>query len=269
MVGLRSRRDTSSKNTRQSLFALPKRQAQKKSSISVQSILFGALLVLSIILYLQFSVVSGNQNKSDKSLFEKSLFTDSSKQIVQKDRHGRVRHRPITAVKKDDLKGLVDDLPPDTVDITYEEAIEGREEIIALLKDAGVKDLDVATVLKLPKWSSVTKLYGEGPVVIGLDRCEQFRNTAALDDASVGTAGLFNTGTNPFGMYIETNCIMPNNTHDSHGGMRWQVPWGKHTLASRKWSNTAGHDGKVNKTNVLPVVLVRDPYSWMQSMVSL
>jgi hypothetical protein len=37
-------------------------------------------------------------------------------------------------------------------------------------------------------------------------------------------------------------------------------------LASRKWTNTARHDSAVNKTNVLPVVLIRDPYSWMQSM---
>jgi hypothetical protein len=31
-------------------------------------------------------------------------------------------------------------------------------------------------------------------------------------------------------------------------------------------SNTAGHDKRVNKTNVMPIVVVRDPYSWMQSM---
>jgi hypothetical protein len=67
-------------------------------------------------------------------------------------------------------------------------------------------------------------------------------------------------------MYIEENCVMPGNTHDKHGGMRWQVPWGKHSLASTRLTNTAGHDFKVNKTNVLPVVMVRDPYSWMQSM---
>ena len=41
------------------------------------------------------------------------------------------------------------------------------------------------------------------------------------------TTGMFNTGTNPFGMYIEANCKMPYNKHDSHGGTRWQVPWGK------------------------------------------
>lgn len=35
-------------------------------------------------------------------------------------------------------------------------------------------------------------------------------------------------------------------------------------LASRKWNNTAKRDERVNKTNVMPIVLVRDPYSWMQ-----
>lgn len=40
-------------------------------------------------------------------------------------------------------------------------------------------------------------------------------------------------------------------------------------LNSYKWTNTAGHDFKVNKTNVMPIVAVRDPYTWMQSMVGL
>jgi hypothetical protein len=37
-------------------------------------------------------------------------------------------------------------------------------------------------------------------------------------------------------------------------------------LASWKWTNTAHHETKTDKTTVLPVVLVRDPYSWMKSM---
>lgn len=180
---------------------------------------------------------------------------------------GKVVHQAITSFKKEDLEGLVDELPSvDAGSITYEEAIVGRERLVEILHEAGVEELDVATILSLPTWDSVTKLYGEGPVVVGLETCERFRNTIPLDDASIGTAGMFNTGTNPFAMYIESNCLMPHNTHDRHGGTRWQVPWGKHTLASRKWTNTAGHDHKVNKTNVLPVAIVRDPYSWMQSM---
>ena len=135
-------------------------------------------------------------------------------------------HRSITSVKKGDLEGLVDDSPlhrEGGSPLSYEEAIKGREKIVDILNDAGVSDIDVETIQKLPKWSSVTKLYGEGPVVFGMDTCEKFRAVTPLDDASVGTAGIFNTGTNPFAMYLEANCIMPHNTHDSHGGMRWQV----------------------------------------------
>jgi hypothetical protein len=208
-------------------------------------------------------------NGSGGNLRSKSFFKATSKQVEKVGKNGKVLHHSITSVKKEDLAGLIDDLPADIDSITYEDAIKGREKLVDILHDAGVEELDVATILSLPKWSSVTKLYGDGPVVIGLETCQRFRETIPLDDASIGTAGMFNTGTNPFAMYIEANCVMPHNTHDSHGGMRWQVPWGKHTLASRKWTNTAGHDGRVNKTNVLPVAVVRDPYSWMQSTVSI
>jgi hypothetical protein len=242
-----------------------KDEVRKKGPKSWLTRLFVGILALSIVFLLRHEY----DLSSDKAVEpRKSLFT-STKQEVRRDKNGNVVHKSITAVKKGDLAGLVDDAIPDNSDITYEDAIKGREKLVDLLQDAGVEELDIETVLMLPKWSSVTKLYGEGPVVIGLDTCERFRNTAPLDDASIGTAGLFNTGTNPFAMYIEANCKMPHNTHDKHGGTRWQVPWGKHTLASRRMTNTAGHDGKVNKTNVMPIVLVRDPYSWMQSMVSL
>jgi hypothetical protein len=35
-------------------------------------------------------------------------------------------------------------------------------------------------------------------------------------------------------------------------------------VAKRKWTNTVSNDKKVNKTTVMPVVAIRDPYSWMQ-----
>lgn len=89
----------------------------------------------------------------------------------------------------DDLKGLGGELPENIEAITYEEAIHGRERLVEILNDAGVEELDVPTILSLPTWESVTKLYGDGPVVIGLETCQQFRDTIPLDDASIGTAG--------------------------------------------------------------------------------
>jgi len=48
----------------------------------------------------------------------------------------------------------------------------------------------------------------------------------------------------------------------------WQVPWGKHRMAEVKWNHTAVNMAEHNKQNVFPVVIIRDPYSWLQSMCS-
>lgn len=41
---------------------------------------------------------------------------------------------------------------------------------------------------------------------------------------------------------------------------------GKHRMAEVKWNHTASGLEKYRKENVLPVVIVRDPLAWMQSM---
>jgi hypothetical protein len=234
---LRSRRDipTTSTSTRLEpslLDADTKKEQKKKSTVNnLHSVLFGAMLLVAFLLFLMGHGANIHTDKSvdsglrSSSSSRKSLFSDTTNQAkLVKDKKGKVMHHAITSVKQNDLAGLVDDvLPSDGSPITYEQAIKGREKIVEILNDAGVSEMDPQTILKLPKWSSVTKLYGEGPVVYGLETCDKFRETAALDDASIGTAGIFNTGTNPFAMYVEANCLMPHNTHDKHGGMRWQV----------------------------------------------
>lgn len=187
------------------------------------------------------------------------------RQVVKTDKDGQPLHHNIRAVRAEDLKGIGGEMNTTTT-LTVEEASKGREQLLAILRDADVTDIDAASIARLPTWEKVVSLYGEGPVIYGLDTCKSFRNTVPAEDASIGTAGLFNTGTNPFAMYISANCHMPKNTKEKFHGMRWQVPWGKHMLASRKMLNTAAHDSKVDKDHVLPVVLVRDPFSWMQSM---
>lgn len=121
----------------------------------------------------------------------KSMFKEGrTKQVQKVSRKGQIVHKAITSVNKDDLKGVVQEIQDEDVEsISYEEAIEGRERIIEILADAGVEELDVHTILSLPKWSSVEKLYGKGPVVIGLETCQRFRETIPVDDASIGTAG--------------------------------------------------------------------------------
>jgi len=68
--------------------------------------------------------------------------------------------------------------------------------------------------------------------------------------------------------YISNNCYLPvKKEKKGKNGMRWQVPWGKHTPASWRLHNVAESGGKdVKQTDVLPVVTIKDPYTWMSSM---
>ena len=144
-------------------------------------------------------------------------------QVVKKDKHGHKLHHNIHALKQEELSAVDADVNTTTTHLTLEEATVGREPLLAILREAGVTEFDAASVAKLPTWQQVVSLYGEGPVVVGLDTCQAFRDNIPADDASIGPAGLFNTGTNPFAMYLAANCQMPENTKEKSGGMRWQV----------------------------------------------
>jgi hypothetical protein len=149
-------------------------------------------------------------------------------QVVKKDRQGKPLHHNIFAVRHEDLRGIADDVHNNNngdnyQEWTVEQARVGREPLLEILRDAGVTDVDASSIAMLPTWDQVLQLYGDGPVVYGLDTCADFRQRIPADDASIGTAGLFNTGTNPFAMYLAANCKMPENKHDKFGGMRWQV----------------------------------------------
>lgn len=66
-----------------------------------------------------------------------------------------------------------------------------KEEIFEILRDAGLdplQDLDQETIDELPSWEEVVALYGEEPVVYGLEQCEVFQS--ATDGLGlVSTAG--------------------------------------------------------------------------------
>ena len=48
--------------------------------------------------------------------------------------------------------------------------------------------------------------------------------------------------------------------------MRAQVPWGKHTPVRLRGINHAISGGDIPHENVFPVLVIKDPYTWMQSM---
>jgi hypothetical protein len=106
---------------------------------------------------------------------------------------------------------------------------------------------------------------------LGLDRCEAFRRRVPLEKRFIGVSGMFNSGTTAFGISLQANCHYASHPKDlsndvvtDMSGMLNQVPWAKHKDARRKHNHTIHPD--IVKDDVLPIVLVRDPYYWMHSM---
>ena len=100
-------------------------------------------------------------------------------------------------------------------------------------------------------------------IIVGKDECIRYRNQVPYDQRLIAVAGMFNTGTNLLDTQMQKN-IHVNELQDQHHV--WQVPWGKHRMASVKHTHTANNMEEYNKNDVLPIVIIRDPYAWLQSM---
>jgi len=158
---------------------------------------------------------------------------------------------------------------------------EGQERILEIFRDAGVA-IDNATLASLPSWNDIVANVGDAPKIYGLDRCESFRSSIPAVDRMVGCCGMFNSGTNLVTRLLKENCKIPervehygwNGTFERWGigpfeahGMRWQVPWGKHTAAKYREQHTTKKAGEISKESTLPVVTIRNPYDWMKRYV--
>ena len=141
-----------------------------------------------------------------------------------------------------------------------------------LLEEAGV-ELTPEMEANLPTWSQVREVVGSAPVLLGLESCPKFRETVPPLERMLGAAGMFNTGTNLVTRLLKENCEIPErrqqagpHTSKEKYGMRWQVPWGKHTPVKFRNEHSTRQATAINKDYILPVVTIRHPYSWFGSM---
>jgi hypothetical protein len=121
-------------------------------------------------------------------------------------------------------------------------------------------------------WNQIKSLYYSqttGPVILGKEGCADFRKQFGRN-ATVGIAGMFNSGTNAALRNIQLNIGIPGNNasvwgkgddayHDLNG-ILFQVPWWKHNSDLYMDRNPEAD------ANILPVVVVRDPFTWRNSM---
>eukprot|EP00339_Tiarina_fusa_P009341 CAMPEP_0117079928 /NCGR_PEP_ID=MMETSP0472-20121206/56412_1 /TAXON_ID=693140 ORGANISM="Tiarina fusus, Strain LIS" /NCGR_SAMPLE_ID=MMETSP0472 /ASSEMBLY_ACC=CAM_ASM_000603 /LENGTH=469 /DNA_ID=CAMNT_0004807395 /DNA_START=40 /DNA_END=1449 /DNA_ORIENTATION=+ len=150
-----------------------------------------------------------------------------------------------------------------------------KAEIISLLTRAGVtidKEQDKDLIDDLPTWSEVVGMYGPNPVVYGLDQCEAFQHQSDPALHFLGVAGTFNTGTNLLAELLIANCHMQarmDKFGSQNRGIRWQVPWGKHTPPGDedfRQSHKTDKDKSVDANNILAAATIRDPLVWLGSM---
>ena len=139
--------------------------------------------------------------------------------------------------------------------------IESKGPLLQLLIDAGMTHEYAHSVAsQLPTWQQVIARFGREPRIIGLDTCEAYNRAIPRGRRMLAAAGTFNTGTNLLAQLLQHNCIID----DRKESMQWQVNWGKHQSPKFRLNHSV-HSNLVN-AEMMPVVMVRDPYNWMQSM---
>jgi hypothetical protein len=153
-----------------------------------------------------------------------------------------------------------------------------KSKIIQILQQSGV-EVTPEIEEKLPTWKEITSIYGDKPIIYGLETCPNFQSIVPVTDAYIGGSGMFNTGTNLLADLLLKYCKLPqrqvtpeqrrkfDNKERFNSGMLWHVPWGKHNPVSWRGHHEATVGGRgIDQNNVLPVVMIKDPYHWMSSM---
>lgn len=114
------------------------------------------------------------------------------------------------------------------------------EHVVKILTAANV-EIDEELAEQLPTWNDIVSMYGDKPIIHGLETCEAYRDTVKPEKRMLGPAGMFNTGTNLLFELMKVNCDIKEARYapsvdpslpiryrePRRNGMRWQAPWGK------------------------------------------
>mmetsp|Transcript_61962 Transcript_61962/g.73440 ORF Transcript_61962/g.73440 Transcript_61962/m.73440 type:complete len:333 (-) Transcript_61962:3-1001(-) len=151
--------------------------------------------------------------------------------------------------------------------------------ILSLIKKAIGNDHDINSLLTstshlhhLPSLTEVNHLYTSTPHIHGLETCPTYRAAIPKHLRFIAPAGTMNTGTNLLSSLLHRNCHIPSPLRRDppktrEAGIRFQAPWGKHHPPSYRNENVASDGGAgVIQDHVLPVVMIKDPLTWMSSM---
>ncbi len=145
---------------------------------------------------------------------------------------------------------------------SHQQVRSRKDPILDILKLAKVRVVG-ADYEALPSWEQVLQVIGDKPRILGLETCRAYRETVPLKRRQVAPAGMFSTGTNLLQHLLKANCRASGRTQKGFVG--WQVNWGKHQSPRFRHINHVTPSIR-NNSIVFPVVLVRNPWTWLQSM---
>jgi hypothetical protein len=184
-------------------------------------------------------------------------------QYVRRNKKGRVVMRTIETVVFDQLRDISDDELLRRANNTFLNTND-KEPILKRLRAVGIARMDDRTIAALPTWRDVQSLYyaQSEKAVVHARGCGFYQY--------IGAAGLFNTGTNALTYYMRSNLQIVSNINTTTNAVLTQVPWDKHWLSSLRWNHSIplyrNFSAAVTANAVLPIVTIRDPWSWMQTM---
>ncbi|KAL7470508.1 hypothetical protein ACHAXS_010759 [Conticribra weissflogii] len=159
-------------------------------------------------------------------------------------------------------------------------SLSGKEKLWHILTTRNITEIDAIYWSSVPSWDVILKgiqspsLTTQPPIIHGLETCELFQENTSSNPSNrrIAPAGLFNTGTNYLSVLLDYNCQNPHRVAKFHGnakrghGNEWEVPWGKHTPPRFRGGYSKNPKLHYTPEEVLPIVLVRNPYGWMKSM---
>lgn len=141
------------------------------------------------------------------------------------------------------------------------ESLLNKGPVIDILRSANI-DITPELRAQIPSWKEVVERFGNTPKIIGMDTCAAYREKVPRNERIIAPAGTFNSGTNMLFSVLDKNCHVRRT--GSRRGVQYQPNWGKHQPPRFRLKNVLNKN--INNEFILPIVVVRDPWTWMQSM---
>lgn len=87
----------------------------------------------------------------------------------------------------------------------HEDACRGKEQLLRVFLSHDILKADPSLCGQLPSTEQVAKLYGERPIILGLDSCNAYRTMLNGEVAKPRVSGLYNSGTSALQMFFARN----------------------------------------------------------------